>query len=181
MYSSLAIAERYSKALFAASLEAEKLKEIEEDLTLLSNILSDEIILEFIKKSEQYSKYSVSLVDAMVTSDSYKFTAITKNLLNLLFENGRAGLLPEIIYGFFKIANKYENKEKVIVETAAPLDELGKAKFINKIVKDLGDNFYFEFKSNKDLIGGYRVIIRSKVLDASVKNRIDCLQRMIKV
>lgn len=181
MYSNLAVARRYADALFEAAQESEAILVVEEDLAVLLGLVKDpKIELVFKKPSEAVACGKV-IVDAMKSVSDYQFSPITQNFVTVLFENERSDLFEEVIDAFSMLVNLSQNREKIVVETAVPLDEVGKAKFIAKITGDLGDSFYFEFKEVKDLIGGYRIVFRSKVLDATIKNRVDRLSRMIKL
>lgn len=181
MYSDFALSRRYAKALVQVCVEKNLLNLIEQDFSIISDIVVDEAVGLMIKKAAQCGECSQNIVEALCNSSGCDFTAETKNFVRLLFENGRGELLHDVLAEFESIVNKLEKREKVIIETSSKLEEHNKARFIAKITKDLGENFYFEFRDKKELIGGYRIIFRSKVLDATVKNRIERISKMIKL
>lgn len=181
MYSSSAVAARYSKALFEAALERGVLPKVTEDVAVLKKLLSDSDVVDFLRKSERQIGFFEYCGEALSSEGGYEFDEFSKNLLCLALENGRASLLNEVLDVFFELANRHENKEKIVIETAHPLTKQLEKKFIDKIKSDLGDKFYFEFKNRKELIGGYRIVFRSKVFDKSIRNNIDRLSRVIKL
>lgn len=181
MYNKVAIAKRYSKALFDVCIELDVLKEVKKDFAILKELIKEFKITNFFKKSEQSDYCEIELSKIFCSDEIYKFHKIVQNLIRLLLQNQRMTLLKDIVEEFFSFVNKFEKKEKVIIETAHKLDKEDQMKFITKIENDLGNNFYFEFTENESCIGGYKIILRSKVIDATIKNRIERLSMGIRL
>lgn len=103
------------------------------------------------------------------------------NMLLILSDKGKMTELNSIHEAFVKLYNEHYRQEHVLVESVYELsgdelDDIGKF-FIKKTgLKKL----LIENKVNKDLIGGIRVFIDTKVYDASVRGQLNTLKGQFK-
>jgi F-type H+-transporting ATPase subunit delta len=95
-----------------------------------------------------------------------------QNLVRVLIENGRVGVLPEVREAFEALKNEREGIVDAEIESAFPLDDGQLATLVN----ELEARFKRKVKSNvavdKELIGGIKVVVGDEVIDGSVRGKL---------
>jgi len=119
-----------------------------------------------------YKIYAKALVSALDEAlDSVQKEKIIKNFLFLIQKNNDVRQLKKIINYASKIIYKKEGRQKIILETARPQNNLKNLfqKFFNE--KDI-----IEEKINPNILAGLRIVINNeKELDFSFKKRLELL------
>ena len=66
-------------------------------------------------------------------------------------------------------------RRRVIVESAAELDQTSRDRIVSGLAVKYGVDLTFEFRTNPDLLGGLKIRVGNDVFDGSVKGRLDRL------
>ena len=100
------------------------------------------------------------------------------NLLFLLIDNKRFGILPEIQNQLNKLVNKSRGTIVAEVYSAVDIDTDTLEKLKQSIANTIGHNEKVEVESKieRSLIGGVKVKINDLVYDGSIKGRIESLK-----
>jgi F-type H+-transporting ATPase subunit delta len=95
-----------------------------------------------------------------------------QNLVRVLIENGRIGVLPEVREIFATLKNEREGVVDAEIATAFPLDDAQLA----TLVSELEARFKRKVKPNvavdRELIGGIKVAVGDEVIDGSVRGKL---------
>jgi F-type H+-transporting ATPase subunit delta len=172
------IVRKYVKALSDISVDNKKEKICAQDL---------KNVLEVFKNSEELSRclYSFNVPKSIkinIVQDifSSKIDYIVLNFLILLIKNNRLYLLKNICDGFENITYKNTNVIKLIIISAANLDESTISKISEKYKKIYNASGVITILSiDKTLIGGVKVIMSDNVIDDSVKYKLKKLQEVL--
>ena len=163
--------ERYSRALFEVSKEANELDKVENDIKnfqLVFNLSTD--IKNFIKNPTQSISQQNNFINLI--SDKLGFSKNLKNFFLLLIEKRRIFFVKKISESFLRLCSKRRGEIKATLISSKELSELE----IDKIGKDLsetmGSVLKFEFKIDKELIGGLKLQLGSFMIDTSIKNKL---------
>ena len=163
--------ERYSRALFEVSKEANELDKVENDIKnfqLVFNLSTD--IKNFIKNPTQSISQQNNFINLI--SDKLGFSKNLKNFFLLLIEKRRIFFVKKISESFLRLCSKRRGEIKATLISSKELSELE----IDKIGKDLsetvGSVLKFEFKVDKELIGGLKLQLGSFMIDTSIKNKL---------
>ena len=164
--------ERYSRALFEVSKETNDLEKVEIDIKNFQFLLnSSSEIKNFIKDPSQ-SIFQQNKVINLI-SDKLGFSKNLKNFLLLIIEKRRIFFVKKIFKNFLKLCSI---KRGEINASLISSKELSKAE-LDQISKDLsssmGSNLKFDFKVDKDLIGGLKLQLGSFMIDTSIKNKLN--------
>ena len=137
--------ERYSRALFEVSKEANELDKVENDIKnfqLVFNLSTD--IKNFIKNPTQSISQQNNFINLI--SDKLGFSKNLKNFFLLLIEKRRIFFVKKISESFLRLCSKRRGEIKATLISSKELSELE----IDKIGKDLsetmGSVLKFEFK-----------------------------------
>ncbi|MCU0689355.1 MAG: ATP synthase F1 subunit delta [Phycisphaerales bacterium] len=94
------------------------------------------------------------------------------NFLKVLNSNGRLGSLPAIAEAFTTVAQESFGQIPVLVTTATPMSEGEHAALASRLKAQLGREPVLNCTVNPALIGGVRIQIGDKLIDASVATRL---------
>ncbi|SRR5579883_25146 len=98
-----------------------------------------------------------------------------KNFINLLAEYERFPVLPEIAKLFTELRLQYEKTIPVKIVSATPLDDAYQQKFIDALTRRLKRKVTLECEVNNSLLGGAMIYAGDKVIDGSIKGKLNRL------
>ena len=163
--------ERYSRALFEVSKESSEIDKVEDDIKNFLLLYNNSVeIKNFIKDPTQ----SITRQNAVLTqlSEKLKFTKNLKNFFLLLIEKRRIFFIHKISESFLKLCSKKRGEIKASLISSKDLSKLD----LDKISKDLsnatGNTLKFDYKVDKNLIGGIKLQLGSFMIDTSVKSKL---------
>jgi F-type H+-transporting ATPase subunit delta len=102
-----------------------------------------------------------------------------ENFLKLLVHNNRLVLLPYIAKLFEAYKAEDEGYAEVDVLTAYALSKEAKQNLAAKLEKILGKKIHMNVTVDKSLIGGVLVRAGDKVIDGSIKGRLQNMQKAL--
>ncbi|CAD6544302.1 F0F1 ATP synthase subunit delta [Paraburkholderia kirstenboschensis] len=129
-----------------------------------------------IASSPKVSRAQVSELLLAAVKSPLKDNAQAKNLVQMLVDNHRLQLMPEIAVQFEELKNAREGAADVQIVSAFPLEGAQ----LNDLVASLERKFKRKLKPtveiDSSLIGGVRVTVGDEVLDTSVRARLASMQ-----
>lgn len=99
-----------------------------------------------------------------------------KNFIQMLAENGRIGLLPEIGAQFHALKNQREGSADAEITSAFEISDAQVAELVATLEKKFGRKLKPSVTVDAALIGGVRVVVGDQVLDTSVRAKLQKLQ-----
>ena len=163
--------ERYSRALFEVVKEANDLDKTENDIKNFQLLLTNKSeIKNFIKDPTKNINIQNEVIILLV--DKLKFSQNLKNFFLLLIEKRRIFFVNKIFESFLRLCSKKRGEIKASLISSKELSK----KEIEEISKDLslkiGSNLKFDYKIDKELIGGLKLQLGSFMIDTSIKNKL---------
>ncbi len=104
---------------------------------------------------------------------------MTSNLLFVLLEKGRFGLLPEVAAMYHGYADEHAGRVRVTVETAEPLTAQLESEVIASLERLTGKQVIVETQVDPTLIAGIVARVGSRVYDASLRTRLENIQQRL--
>jgi len=95
-----------------------------------------------------------------------------KNFVNMLVENGRVSLLPEIGMQFHVLKNAQEGAADAEITSAFEMNDSQVKQLIATLEKKFGRKLNPSVHVDASLIGGVRVVVGDEVLDTSVRAKL---------
>ena len=99
-----------------------------------------------------------------------------RNFLIALIDNDRLAALPEVATQFRALKNQAEGVAECSIDSAFPLTDGQVAELIGQLSKKFGLKLKPTVNVDASLIGGVRVTVGDRVLDSSVRARLDAMQ-----
>ena len=166
---------RYAKAILSFAVEQQKEVEVNNDMVLVANTISDSKELQLLLNSPilktELKKSALKEVFADKTS------ALTIGLINLLIENKRLPILSEVAKKYNVIYDSLKGIEVAKVTTAIPLTEELNQQILSKVIEITGKKATIESIINPDIIGGFILRVGDIQYDASVSHKLQALRR----
>lgn len=100
--------------------------------------------------------------------------------VNVLVDNRRLGVLPEISTLFGELKNTHEGTHNAVVSSAFPLDAAQLAKLVADLEQKLGFKIEATVELAPELIGGVRIALGDQVIDASVRGKLNAMAVSLK-
>ena len=163
--------ERYSRALFEVSNESSELDKVEDNIKnfqILFNSSSE--IKNFLKNPTQSINKQKEVINLL--SDKLELSNNLKNFFLLLIEKRRIFFVQKISESFLKLCSKKRGEIKASLISSKELSKLE----LDEISKDLSDamgsKLKFDYKVDKELIGGLKLQLGSFMIDTSIKSKL---------
>ena len=104
---------------------------------------------------------------------STQVTPSILNLLKLLADRQRIGLLNSVLERLLEIYREQRNIALATITSASALNEDQQSDLLKKVQSIAGtDNLEIDLKVDSELIGGFVVNVGSKVIDASIAGQV---------
>ncbi|SPE32911.1 ATP synthase subunit delta [Burkholderiales bacterium] len=100
-------------------------------------------------------------------------------LLKMIIENGRLAAMPDVAAQFRELVNASAGVADCIIETAFPLSADELAGLLSALTHKFPFQLKPEVRLNPQLIGGVRVTVGDRVLDSSVRARLEAMQAQL--
>ncbi|KAK4051373.1 ATP synthase F0 subcomplex subunit OSCP atp5 [Microbotryomycetes sp. JL201] len=173
---------KYAGALFTAAAKKDALKAVESDLKALhSAIKADAKVQEFLANPVLTSADRSKGIEELLKKAGSKGASseLTKNLFEVLAENGRLYQTDKTIEDFLEIMSAHRGEVKVTITTAAPLEKDLQKRLEDSLkssqLASSGKTLVFENKVNESVQGGLVVDFGDKTVDLSVASRVNRL------
>jgi F-type H+-transporting ATPase subunit delta len=105
------------------------------------------------------------------------FQKLTSQFIGVLAENRRLAALPAVITAFGEALAKSRGEVQAKVETAYALTPAQTAQLKEQLAAAMGSNVTLDVSVNKELLGGMIVTVGSRMVDDSVKRKLERLRR----
>ncbi len=163
--------ERYSRALFEVAKEANELNKVESEVRSFQSLFNSNFeIKNFIQNPTQPIETQNSFINLI--SDKLNFSKNLKNFFLLLIEKRRIFFVKKISESFLKLCSKKRGEVKASLVSSKELSTTELDKISKDLSQSMGSTIIFDYKVDKELIGGLKLQVGSFMIDTSVKNKL---------
>jgi len=169
-----ASARRYAQAVFELALENRELEKWFDDLTLLSDSVSNQEFLDFLSQPRVTNEEKIRVVrDAL--GDSVGPLAL--NLMSLLATKNIAHILPGITDQYQELLDAQQGIERAEAVTAIPLDDDEQRRVTEMLSAVSGRDVRLTTRVDAEILGGMIIRIDDRVMDGSTRSRLQAMRR----
>jgi F-type H+-transporting ATPase subunit delta len=165
------VARPYAEALFRVAKTG--------NLSAWSDLVSEMAQVAAVPEVKAFASNPKALdkqvADTFISVLKSPVTAEAKNFIQMLVENGRLTLLPEIGVQFHALKNAQEGAADAEITSAFALSDAQVKDLVATLEKKFGRKLNPSVTVDGSLIGGVRVVVGDEVFDTSVRAK---LQRM---
>ena len=164
--------ERYSRALFEVVKESSELEKTEADVKSFQSILTQNVELKnFIQNPTQSKDNQHNLIRLL--ADKLSFSKNLKNFMLLLIEKRRIFFIGKIIDSFLKLCLQKRGEVKASLISSKELSETELENISKELSSSTSSTIKFNYKVDKELIGGLKLQLGSFMIDTSIKNKLN--------
>jgi len=163
--------ERYSRALFEVASETKEIDKVESDVRNFQSLFnSSSEIKNFIQNPTQSINTQNSFINLL--TEKLGFSKNLKNFFLLLVEKRRIFFVKKIFESFLKLCSKKRGEIKASLISSKELSTTELDEIRKDLSKSMGSTIKFDYKVDKELIGGLKLQLGSFMIDTSVKNKL---------
>jgi F-type H+-transporting ATPase subunit delta len=175
----LGLSGRYATALFDLAIEGKSLDAVSTSLHTLKDALAGSADLQTLTTSPMVDRKAAAAAIASV-AESLKLDKLTTSFLGVLAQNRRLGTLPTIIRDFNALAAARRGEINARVTAAHPLTATQQKALAAKLKAGLGREVALDINIDSAILGGLIVRVGSRMIDSSLKTRLDALGQALK-
>lgn len=173
------LAGRYATAIFELALEKNALDNVGDNLAVVRAMLDDSDDLRRLVRSpvigrEQQGRAVTAL------ANKAELGQLTINLLGLLARNRRLFALSDVIRGFDALLAAHRGEVTAEVAAARPLNDEQTKAIMASLKRATGRDVRLSATVDPSLIGGLVVKVGSRMIDASLKAKLQSLRLAMK-
>ena len=173
------IVSAYAESLFRLASAEEVVERVEEELHEIERLYSDNPEMkEFINNPRVKAE---GKKDALVELLGDKLSRITLNHMHLLIDQERGRMLPKVAEEFYRLAGEARAKVTAEVITAVPISDGTREQLGETLKKLTKKDVYLRARVDESILGGAVVRVGDKVLDGSVRSKLNQLKKQMLV
>ena len=173
------IASRYAKAVFELAKESKTVGKIETDLDTISGALNESADFNNLISSPIYSREEQAVAIAAIAK-KMGLTATMTNVLSLMATKRRLFVLPQLVEGLRAAIAVDKGEVTADVVSAKALTKAQADKLAKTLAANVGKDVKINATVDEALIGGLVVKVGSKMIDTSIRSKLNSLQNAMK-
>ena len=119
------------------------------------------------------------ILDAVL--DALEIGEPTRRFLHVVQHHYRMQHMTDIAIAYRELVDRSLGRTRARVETASELDEGSRRRLVDVISAFEGATVVADFRANRDLLGGFKLQVGSRVFDGSLAGELDRLSKEIEI
>jgi F-type H+-transporting ATPase subunit delta len=166
---------RYSQAVFNIALQAKELNRWQSDLRKIASLVKDTALFALLQDSELDFDNKARVLSERLGD----LNPQALKLVSLLVTKGRLDMIGDIADEYQRLLDNYrgiEGAEVAEVTTAIPLDDEDRLRLAQRLTTIVGKPVVLKPKVDSSLIGGIIIRIGDKLIDGSIRSKLEALR-----
>jgi F-type H+-transporting ATPase subunit delta len=176
---SAGIAERYATAIFEIAQDNKSLDGLESGIKDLMAVLADSEDFRTLIRSPLISRADQASAIAAIAK-KMKLAPVLSNALVLMAEKRRLFVLPQLVAALRTQLAEHRGEVTADVTSAKALTKAQTEKLAATLTARVGKTVTINATVDESLIGGLVVKVGSKMIDTSIRSRLNSLQNAMK-
>jgi F-type H+-transporting ATPase subunit delta len=173
------LAGRYANAIFDLAKENDAVEQVAQDLSDLSAMLSEsedlsKLVLSPVIAREEQGRAMTAVMDKANISD------LTKRFISVVAQNRRLFELEGMIFAFQALLAEFKGEVSAEVTSAKKLTQKQVDSLTASLKEAIGSDVAVEQKVDSALLGGLVVKVGSRMVDSSLRTKLQHLQLAMK-
>lgn len=173
------LAGRYARALFDLAIEGKALPAVEASIVHIGEAMNQSADLKLLVSSPVVSRADATRAIA-ATAVSLGLDALTTQFLGVLATNRRLAKLGDIVRAFSSLTAAHRGEVSADVTSAYPLSNTQVTALTAKLKERLGRDVSVKLNVDPAILGGLVVKVGSRLVDSSIRTRLNTLATAMK-
>jgi F-type H+-transporting ATPase subunit delta len=167
-------AQAYANALYEAAVEAGRLDAVRRDLSAFVRALAETPAL---GRALFNPAFPTDAKKRVVSQMAVGGDELVPKAINVLLENGRITLLPDLEQLFVERYEREQRELTLTLTTAIEIDDAKAEELRGRLEQSTGQRITLKRVVDPQILGGVVLRMRDRRVDASVRRRLDALRR----
>ncbi len=176
---STGIAQRYATAVFELAKEEGAIAAVEKDLDALNAALADSSDLAAMIQSPVYSRSEQARAISKLAG-KMGLSVPVAGALGVMAEKRRLFVLPQLLAALRQAIAEDKGEVTADVTAAKAMTKAQQDKLAKALKASVGKDVNINLAVDESLIGGLVVKVGSKMIDSSIRSRLNALQNSMK-
>lgn len=172
-------AQRYAAAVFDLAITSGEVDAVDNGLTVLARTIEGDKALSRALKSPLYKSEDKAAVLAAI-GEKLGLPDLARRFVGVAALNRRAGDISGMAKAFAEKAAKHRGSSRVLARVAKPISQDQMLDLESAISKSLGRTVQVAVEVDPALIGGLQLKIGSKLVDSSIRTKLNNLTNLMK-
>lgn len=172
MAETITIARPYAEAAFKLAREKNQLEAWSKMMVLLDLVVRDAAVARCIRDPNVSAEKLQGLILGVCGE---QLDGAGRNFVQVLQHNNRLSLLPEIRAMFDALRLEHEGVLEAEIHSAFAMDDAQVAQLVKKLENKYQRKVRAQVSVDAKLIGGIKIVVGDKVVDATVRGRLDAM------
>ncbi len=173
------VSARYARALFDLARESGEVEKVRDDLIRLGELIAGaDGLARFIASPLHDAEEQIGGLTAVL--EKMGASPLTINFIGTVTKNRRLPLLPEMIRAYEALVAGMKGEISARITSAARLTAAQNKKIASALKAALGSEVKIENIVDPSIMGGLVVRVGSRMIDTSIKTRLNTLKMMLK-
>ncbi len=172
-------AQRYAAAAFDLALDSGDVDGVEAGLLSLAKTIEDNADLKRALSSPLYKTEEKAAVVAQL-AEKLELPDLARRFVGVAAQNRRAGDIPGMARAFAEKAAKHRGASRVVARVARPITDEQTMQLESTVSKSLGRTVHVDVEVDPSLIGGLQLKMGSRLVDASLRRKLNALTNLMK-
>jgi F-type H+-transporting ATPase subunit delta len=169
------VARRYAQGVFQLAQSQGSLEPWRKELAQLDALLQDDVLRAAFANPGVTTPRRIELARKLAP----ELRPETQNLLRLLVEHRRTPEMPEVRREFERMANEAEGIVDATLTTAIDLSDEERRRYERELAKRLDRRVRLQHRRDPDLIGGATIQVGDRLIDGSVRTKLEQLRQRL--
>ncbi|MBM3372573.1 MAG: F0F1 ATP synthase subunit delta [Betaproteobacteria bacterium] len=166
------IARPYAEAAFRLAREQNALPAWSEALVLIETVAAEPQVAAVIAAPQ----VSAAQVEALIIGAIGKhLSGEARNFVQVLAQNRRLGVAGQIRASFEALRREHEGTMEATVVSALPVEDAQLKSLVSALEQKYGRRITAKVELDPKLIGGLKILVGDKVIDATVRGKLDAM------
>ena len=166
----------YSQALFELASENNSIKDVEKQIySVLELINNSKDFKDFIKNPTYKLQDQLNVMN--IISDQFRFSELLKKFLGFLISKKRFFYIERILNDFLTICSNSRGEILAELSSSKNLNQNEINNIKDGLAKTFGSNIKLQQKYDPSLIGGLIIKVGSTMIDTSIKNKLQQIEK----
>ncbi len=172
------VARRYAEAFFSIAQEANKITDYQAELgQVIKTIQEIEGLNEYLAHPLVPTKEKIEIAKQLFAKS---VSLITLNFIMLVLDKKRQTYLELIFHEYEEMADESRNIKKAELISAQPVSEADVSALAETLSLSTGKTIQLKLTIDPVLLGGVKIRMGDKIIDASVAKKLEMLKKNLK-
>jgi F-type H+-transporting ATPase subunit delta len=171
----MVVGTRYAKSLLNLAIEHGQLEPVYKDMLMIRSVSkSNPDFVNMLESPLIKTDKKQSILKLLFEG---KVNELTMKFMMLMAEKKREGYLDDISFSFVDQYKQHKNIVTAVLTSAVPMDSETKFKILSMVQQSVNGTVEIEEKIDANLIGGFKIKVGDRQVDASVQRKLNDLKK----